>query len=390
MRFKIHLPEDSTEPEHEYVFDGYTMELGESIIKFFERVIKPVAPDAWINEAGRDIKDRRIGIIGFEIDFSFYMSNTRYNIIEEQYRKVGIRRQVLGGFALAINFTNEAKGFEFEEYSNTIYIPLHSTSEVTTTISQRRSKQPYNYAQIVLDPNKAIAHYVARFFNQDVGQSIRSQITAGSSSVRILKRKIFQLPVYLPNRDTQAKTIEVDTKITNIINEFQLLQNTAWTKPSSLKNIVSSLNTYKREESFSIWLNSLPFPLASIVWLYNNTFEKDYKRKYEILLHFFEALSEFMANILLSAIIAEESLFKEKCQQLQSLLPLASLEKATFGTWVKIFEYLAKEGRKMLHGSLENQDHCATIFRTKNRETLDMLFSKGIIEILQLLYAIMP
>ena len=129
-------------------------------------------------------------------------------------------------------------------------------------------------------------------------------------------------------------------------------------------------------------LDSLPFPLASILWLYNALGE-DYKRKYETLLHFFEALAEFMATLLLSGFIIEEDLFREKCQQLREILPPGSMEKATFGTWVNIVEYLAKETRKMLHGNTENQERCMRMFKTRNRETLAVLSSREMIPILQ-------
>lgn len=42
----VPLPEDSTEPQRTYTFDGYSMDLGESVIAFFEKEVKPYVPDA--------------------------------------------------------------------------------------------------------------------------------------------------------------------------------------------------------------------------------------------------------------------------------------------------------------------------------------------------------
>jgi type I restriction enzyme M protein len=68
----VPLPVDGMETECEYVFDGYRMDLGQSIIAFFEREVKPYVPDAWINPEVRDAKDNRVGKIGYEINFNRY------------------------------------------------------------------------------------------------------------------------------------------------------------------------------------------------------------------------------------------------------------------------------------------------------------------------------
>ena len=68
----VPLPIDGMETEREYVFDGYRIDLGQSIIAFFEREVKPYVPDAWINPEVRDAKDNRVGKIGYEINFNRY------------------------------------------------------------------------------------------------------------------------------------------------------------------------------------------------------------------------------------------------------------------------------------------------------------------------------
>ncbi|MBA2284269.1 MAG: SAM-dependent DNA methyltransferase [Ktedonobacteraceae bacterium] len=68
----VPLPEDGLEPQRTCVFDGYSMDLGESVIAFFEREVKPYVPDAWINPEVRDTKDGRVGKVGYEINFNRY------------------------------------------------------------------------------------------------------------------------------------------------------------------------------------------------------------------------------------------------------------------------------------------------------------------------------
>jgi Type I restriction-modification system methyltransferase subunit len=68
----VPLPVDGVEATRTYAFDGYTMDVGVSIIEFFEREVKPYVPDAWINPEVCDLQDSRIGKVGYEINFNRY------------------------------------------------------------------------------------------------------------------------------------------------------------------------------------------------------------------------------------------------------------------------------------------------------------------------------
>lgn len=43
-----------------------------SVRAFFDREVKPHVPDAWIDTAKRDLRDGRVGIVGYEINFNRY------------------------------------------------------------------------------------------------------------------------------------------------------------------------------------------------------------------------------------------------------------------------------------------------------------------------------
>ena len=49
-----------------------SVSLKEDINVYFNREVKPFVPDAWINESVRDIKDGKIGKVGYEIPFNRY------------------------------------------------------------------------------------------------------------------------------------------------------------------------------------------------------------------------------------------------------------------------------------------------------------------------------
>jgi type I restriction enzyme M protein len=66
-----HDDEGYPEPDPE-LRDTENVPLSESIESFFEREVKPHVPDAWINRAIIDEKDKQVGRVGCEINFNRY------------------------------------------------------------------------------------------------------------------------------------------------------------------------------------------------------------------------------------------------------------------------------------------------------------------------------
>ena len=52
--------------------DTERVPLIEDVNAFFEREVKPNVPDAWIDECKTDAKDKKVGIVGYEINFNRY------------------------------------------------------------------------------------------------------------------------------------------------------------------------------------------------------------------------------------------------------------------------------------------------------------------------------
>ena len=44
----------------------------DSVRAFFEREVKPHVPDAWIDTSKRDQRDKKVGLVGYEINFNRY------------------------------------------------------------------------------------------------------------------------------------------------------------------------------------------------------------------------------------------------------------------------------------------------------------------------------
>ena len=61
----------NAEPDPE-LRDTESVPLAESIETFFEREVRPHVPDAWIDTSKCDEKDKKVGIVGYEINFNRY------------------------------------------------------------------------------------------------------------------------------------------------------------------------------------------------------------------------------------------------------------------------------------------------------------------------------
>jgi tRNA A-37 threonylcarbamoyl transferase component Bud32 len=136
------------------------------------------------------------------------------------------------------------------------------------------------------------------------------------------------------------------------------------------------------DEGLTPWADTLPFPLASILWHYDG--EPDPAIKIDCLLKFFEALAQFVATIQLSACFsADEFLrgtwptwFRGNGQR-----PL-DLRTATFGTWVKLSELAGETIRDLLQAG-NGEDRCRQLFAAPDTELADAVADPGLAKIFQ-------
>ena len=255
--------------------------------------------------------------------------------------------------------------FEFESLDNAIYLPLIGNSEVVESPDQLKLK-PYNYAQVVIDPSRSNARFIARFLNSELGKQFREQSKSGFIP-RLNKQTIKSLPIFVPDLATQQKMLAVEAKITAeqttviaLQNELAELNRELWSNPTKAPGVEQRISELSDRLSGGIkqhlaatleqWFETLPFPLASILRAWQATPTQDFKTKYEHLIHFFEATAEFLSVIFLSAYSSNLVLFAPYKEKLRGTMQKQNLsfERATFGTWKLVVEYLGKQTRILL------------------------------------------
>ena len=294
---------------------------------------------------------------------------------------LGLEPQRLDDIAQEIKPVGQGSPSGFEERSNVIYLPLIPSERAVTEFGQLKVKAR-DWVQVVLNEDIADPRYVARFLNSAAGRMVREAgVVALGAYRRLPPRGVKDLVLFLPDKAAQLRMIETDSKAASLISEVRELRERLWERPLAEARVRDRLISVNRDDSFPAWLDTLPFPLASILWAYHAAAGNN-KEQYEHLDHFFEALSAFLATLALSAFWTEKSIFEREWPSVRNTLQNRSLSirMATMGTWITIAERLFKRSRQML-GSKKAKEcsDCLRAFCTADRSVLDALLSKDLI-----------
>ncbi|MDR4466190.1 MAG: hypothetical protein MRJ66_18195 [Nitrospira sp.] len=256
--------------------------------------------------------------------------------------------------------------FTFQPLDNAIYVPLIGNSDVVESPDNLTLK-PQNYAQVVIDPTRSNARFVAHFLNSDFGKELREQTKTGFIP-KLNRQTLRKLRVFVPDLQTQRKMLEIETRIAaehNVVmalqNEIAELRRELWGNPNSALQVQERIDGLARRLAGEIkqhasatldqWFETLPFPLASILRVWQATPSQDFKTKYEHLLHFFEGAAEFVSVIFLSAFNSNHAVFATHRQKLTETMQKQNLsfKRSTFGTWKLVVEYFSKQTRDLLN-----------------------------------------
>jgi hypothetical protein len=286
----------------------------------------------------------------------------------------------LEDLATVINLGRFGNDFRFPKQPNAIFIPLIGISDVVESVEDLNIK-PQNYAQVAIDPMRSNARFVAQFLNSEFGKEIRELKKSGTVIPKLNKQTLKDLRVFIPDLQTQKMMLEIEASIAAEQNTLLGLQNELggfhrelWANPQSAPTVSQRLAALSghlsgslkqhASESLDQWFETLPFPIASILRAWQATPSQDFKTKHEHLLHFFEGTAEFVSVILLSAFSSNEALFAPHKQKITESMQKQNLsfQRATFGTWKFVVEYLGKQTRELLSGDKDARAICADIF----------------------------
>lgn len=300
--------------------------------------------------------------------------------MQDLVKRIGYPPILLTDISISIKALKGDNVDEDEHLTNSIYLPKVGNSPVITSLSDLKIK-PKNYYQIQLDETKANAIYVANYFNTPIGKKLRESLEVGAVIPQISKSQLEFCMLFLPDLPTQAELIEIDSKIQQFSLRLDELRRNLWKQTKSYKTIVKELKSINQEEKLENWIDKLPFPISSILWRYYAT--KDNGKKIEHLFHFFEAFSEFLSMLMLSALVQDKEFYK--CENHKWIGKEEKFQnwylKATFGNWNNLTSNLSKAIRAYL-ADKDKREYCKNLFGNPSEAFLSMITSKAIVNIL--------
>lgn len=299
----------------------------------------------------------------------------------EMGEKIGYPPISLCEISDRINILINENRDDIEHLINSIYLPKVGNFPVVSSLSEMKGK-PNKYYQIQLDETRASAIYVANYFNTPIGKKLRESLEEGTVMRQIFRKQLDNCVLYIPDLNTQSELLEVDSKIQQYTIKLEELKRNLWKDPISHKEITKELKTFNQEVNLENWIDKLPFPISSILWQYYATI--DHRKKLEHLFHFFEAFSEFLSMLMLSALVQDKEFYNSESHNW-----IDTDEKyqdwyliATFGNWNVLTSKLSKAIRKYLNDE-GKKDHCKKLFSNPSDAFLSMITSKEIVHILK-------
>ena len=236
---------------------------------------------------------------------------------------------------------------------NVVYIPLIAASRVRLA-GEALPRGIKEVAVVKVDPAKADARMVAAFLESELGREIRASRASGVTIQRQRFDELPDLPLWLPSPDEQRRIVALDQRLRSVAGDVEELRGALWDRPDRAAGVAERLNHINREDSLTDWMDTLPFPLASILWTAEAAADEPHRRLAQ-LDYFFEALAEFLAVLLLSASRGDSGALSADLAEVRSSLRgrRISLDRPSFGTWVTIVEGLAPRIAKEIASSDE-------------------------------------
>jgi hypothetical protein len=331
-------------------------------------------------------KDPAMGRLVSASDFSGFNALVSKLEWETYIEENQLTSMPFSSFCVEVNAANKEEPF-FENKDNSLYLPILGVAPAVTSPNNLALPnfkiKPKNYLQLVLDPSIILADYLALTLNSPRGKQLRQSLCSGSTIPMISKRSLAVGIAAIPPLKVQLGIVETETKIRALQTELSELSSKLHQSPASLDEVVASLTGRFKEDDFENWLASLPFPLASILWVYHAK-KTTSEGKARQLLYFFEALSSFYATIFISGIHGDQEMFTAFKEKLSSVLPPDGLREATIGKWIRIVELAVSSIDKISRsGDDEQRAKLCRLFGVTHLETLCDIFTSNVVDVLQ-------
>ncbi|MFH5804972.1 hypothetical protein [Alienimonas sp. DA493] len=322
-------------------------------------------------KAGREDRDPSLGVAVSAEEFRGFTHFERRQQLDLQVRRQGLEWVSLASLG---DLSIAGRGGDSGDRPGAVYIPEHEAGQAATAIDLPTG--PRRVHRLDPDTEKVNPEYLATWLNTPAGRLWRRSHSAGTAMPMLSASLLRSADVPLPRGGlaVQNEAVACRDAIAALRREVDELETKLWAKPAAAADIRVLVKKVNHEDRFDDWVETLPFPLASVLRGTRHGGDAPNERVTRKV-HFFEALGRFVGTVLLSGFTAHDPSWAVLGPKLQTALGTKnlSLSRSTFGTWKVTIDILSKAGRTMLN---DEPDLAAELFRVSDRDVLQMVFAK--------------
>jgi len=325
-------------------------------------------------------------------DFNYFQSYDSY-VAKEQLERLAkkLHWTAHSGSELITEFESirrrRAKNTgTLKEDSTSIFLKLIGKPQASRQSEDLGEAQEVGHIKVnaeIAEP-EFLEHWINAY---QVGKLTFDSIRSGETIPRTKLNDLVKATFFLPSKEMQKTACQAWSYLQKVRSEADELESRLCNWEDDPKELLSNIKTINQEDRHEDWIDSLPFPLASILWRHHAS-KDSYRDRYQMLLQFFEATAAFLATVHLSAYLSSDRQWEKVGQDLCSKLSSQglSLERATFGSWKLVVERLASACSSSLKAAAGDADQLSMIeemYCTSDRQVLAMLSNKKLLHVLQ-------
>lgn len=307
-------------------------------------------------------------------DFTTYERIDASYRLEQRLRGTSYRVQEFGDVFLELTRIRGKEAIKELQSANSDGEPLYM--DVSGRVYASHDEIPSGRAEVLrirLNGQNVNREYFRHWLTSDVGKLALEAAGAGSVVPVISPAALGETRFHLPDLAEQLHVSESLRHLNMLRAEIAEIESACWTGKESGKELLARARNVNHVDRYEGWVESLPFPLATILWRHRVSPEEPFIRVLA-LSHFFEALAEFLATVHLSAFSSMSEVWGQHHAKLVRTLTQGKLDlqRATFGTWKCVVEVLGKPARKML-ASNDERDLVLRMYALRDAKFLERL-----------------
>jgi len=252
-----------------------------------------------------------------------------------------------------------------------LYLP-YSPAIPPATRDEDLAIAPIEAACILLRPDAVDPGYLILFFSTPLGHAIRELIARRAGDISRFREALSLATIYLPPPQVQAEVLRIHGEIESLKQRLDVIGEDLLNHPHSSRSALERVKGLMEGDGIHDWTETLPFPLASIIWAY--IAEDSPEKKQNHLFHLFEASAGFFSLILISGIApltkTEEIDLLDENPEFRDIY-----RYATFRSWIILCRRTGRFVRKRL-ASPEERDEMMGLFGNPPRGFIDLITDK--------------